>query len=197
MKSQSKPIIAFAAGVFLFAGALTQSARAQGVWTSNTVSLAAANNNPADALSIQYVVTYDGTSTFHYTYDIMNPSTDTGYVGTFEVSFDSTKLDAVETPAGGSFGGISFTEDGVSGVTWKVAVAPGASSGPLSFDSIYSPDPTTANASGAPSPNSWASLPNGQLVVGPNPPVVPEPATISMLGLTALGAFFRSKNSKK
>jgi hypothetical protein len=199
MKTQSKPIVAFAAGAFLLTGALCQSAHAQGVWTSNTVSLAAANNNPADAISVQYVVAYSGTGldgdygTFTYTYDVFNPSADTAHVGSFEVSFNASKPGAATTITGGLFG----QNDGSTGVTWQLNVAPGGNSGNLQFESIYSPDLSTANATGSPNPPAgWASLPNGSLVGAPNPPVVPEPASLSLMALTLLGAAFRSKKAK-
>jgi len=186
MKTQSKPIVALASGAVLLFGVLCQTSHAQEIIASNTVTLADANGNTSGptTLSVQYEVT-ETSGVFTYDYVVSNPLGDyqganPNYVGGFEVRFD-----AADAGITGLSGGFGSQNDGSSGVTWYLAVAPGGNSGTLQFQSDNAYDLNTANATGSDNPpGPWNSLNSSELVAAPNPPVIPEPATTSLVALS-------------
>jgi len=183
---QSKPLVALTAGAVLFLGALCQSAEAQGILESNMAVLPAVNGVAADALDVSFIVSESG-GVFTYTYDVINPSSDPAYVGSFEIGFNAGAPGAVT--AGSLTGGSGRQNNGNTGITWFLSVAPGHDSGPLSFNSGDTWHISSANATGLPNPPApWTTLPFPGGVAVPNPPVVPEPATTALLAFTVLGA---------
>jgi hypothetical protein len=199
MKTQSKPIRVLASGAILLLGAVCQTVHAQGTLIdSNTVSVASSENVAAYNLSVQTEVFYNSSSATPYTYDytVYNPSTDIvggfgQYVGSFQVGFNGAAPNAAVNfqPAGDD-----GQNEGSIGASWQLDVGPSQNSGTLSFQSIYSPNTHTANASGD---DTWATLPNGQYVYAPNAFVVPEPGTTSLMVMTLLGMAFQSIKTAK
>jgi hypothetical protein len=185
MKMQSKPTIALVAGAVLLFGALSPSARAQGLIASNTVDITDPGNVAANDLSVQYEV-FDNSGVFTYDYVVANPSTSTKYLGDFEVY--------VNTHIAGSAFNVSTTSSDPgdfqtatgSGVDWFFGspIAPGSKTATLSYQSDYTYFLGTANASGT---DNWASSnPGGELVATANAPVIPEPSTTALFGAALL-----------
>lgn len=198
MKTQSKPIIALASGAVLLCGVLTQSAHAQAVIDpTTTVTLADVNGNASGptALPVTYEVTEDTlTDVYTYTYSFSNPSGDTADVVNFQLGFNASQPGAViaDTLSGGSF---TPQNNGSTGVEFYFlgGIAPGGSSGTLTFESDDYPTMGNANAGGNNPPGPWASAPDGSPV--PVPQIVPEPTSLSLLALGVLvPAFRRGRN---
>jgi hypothetical protein len=195
MKMQPNPIVALASGTILLFGVLCQTAHAQTVIDNETVQLAANNGVAADDLTVQSEVTANLSGDYTYTYIVTDPGApNTAGWSTFQVEFNATPPGAVEN------GSVSPGGDpsGNSGVNWNpISEYEPTSVETLSFNSTYAPTLNTANATGGDVPSSWESIPAGADVYVPNSPVVPEPATTTLLMLIPLLLAFRPNLVKK
>jgi hypothetical protein len=196
MKNNAKSIIALPGAVAL-AGLLCQTAPAQLVIDPlTTVVLADAFGTATgpEAVTITTEVT-ETAGVYTYSYIVNNPSGDVllnangsptstpESVDAFSVSFNTTAPGAFVP--GSQTGGVYDSNNLVGGLFWAFDAINAGNSGPtLSFVSDEPPTLGNANAQDANPPSPWSSAPNGQQV--PVPSDVPEPATMTLLALTAL-----------
>jgi len=200
-----KPFVAFTAGAALLFGGLCSAVQAQSTMIESGSSILAPqlapvggySLNPQEYVNVSWFVAENTVSDIYtYVYTVNNPAGDVelnpnGTLTTtpetfsvFTLGFDTTVPGAVvtaTTPVGGF-----FQNNGTSGLLWGFpSVAPGTSA-LIAFNSALPPVMGNASASGAFPPSPWASTPNGQLVPVPGIHAVPEPATMTVFGLTLL-----------
>jgi len=192
---------ALVSGAILLSGVLCQTAQAQGLLNESGASILADVNGTAtgpEALTVSWSVVENAPSDYTYTYTVNNPSGDvllpgsyapgtSEIVDSFSLDFNAALPDAVVS---GPIGGNSAFNFGAYGLYWVLSpdvVRAGTSSGLLSFQSELPPSPGNASASDDSPPSPWAS-PNGSPVPVPGTGnfSVPEPATTTLLALTAL-----------
>lgn len=153
----------------------------------------AINNVAADALTVQSWVTLTS-GTYTYNYNVINPASDSTSVSSLTVDFDASASGAVTAGPSAPAGDIS-ENNGPDGVTWLfffTEVAPGQSSGDLTFSSQLSPVLANADANGDNNPPApWASNGSSQLYV-PKVVTVPEPPVELLFGLGLLLPAIRS-----
>jgi len=175
-------------GGILLTGLLCQTSQAQTILYNSTATLPDNAGITDDNLSVAYTVTEDASGLYTYDYTVTNPGTDTATVSDFEVGFNTATASVMNITGGGSVN---------NGVDWDTVITPGNNSGTLSFQSYDPPILANANANGAPNlPAPWASSNPGGTQV-PVPSVVPEPATTTLLALTALLLPMRHSLRKK
>ena len=209
MKTLAKPIVAVATGAILLCGVVCQTVQAQlvlgpltpggppDVGTSILADSFGVNSGP-EALPVLWAVSENAAGIYTYAYQVYNPSGDVllnnngsptttpEIVDAFSVSFDTTNP-SLYIP-GSQSAGAGNQVNGTSGLFWTFgAVNPGGSSPVLSFESLEPPAPGNANAQDANPPSPWSSNPSGQEVPVP----IPEPASMTLLTLTALSLLVR------
>jgi hypothetical protein len=199
MKKHAKPIVALASGAILLSSVLCQTAQAQTTIISSGKAILAdtyGTEYGPEALTVTYSVTENASGVYTYNYTVNNPDYDIQIdnpsapeiFDAFSVVFDPTVTGAYAGHENGGPGS-SFQLNGAGGLEWSFnpAIAPG-NSAVLSFDSDLPPTMGDANAYanelGNSPPAPWASGP-GEEVPVPNV-AVPEPATTTLLALTAL-----------
>jgi hypothetical protein len=197
MRIQSKPIVALTFGAVLLFGGLCVTSQAQGVVGSNEITMTATipdSGNTADELVVQSVVTGPVGGNYTYTYDVFNPGTDPAVVNSLTVDFNTAYPGAfgnfVNTPSGDI--AQNTTGNNLGWAFFVTPIAPGSSSGPLSYTSTLLPTSGNADATGNDDPPSpWAADTAGSQVLVPNVPTIPEPATTTLFAVSLLALVFR------
>jgi hypothetical protein len=189
MKTPTYPTIALAAGAIIVSSFFSQSATAQSIviGTPGSSTLAANNSVAADALTVSWDVTKSG-STYTYSYDVSNPAGSGSSVSYFSVDFDAILNSTFSSLSGGN-GTSPNGYNSALDVYWTFASAltAGHTSGmTLTFTSPDAPVLGGGDAIGTGAATSWSTSSGNQL---PVPSQVPEPATTSLLLLSA-GAMF-------
>jgi hypothetical protein len=148
---------------------------------------------PQDNLSVNWSVTLSG-STYTYSYTVVNPSSDSDYVDSYNVTFNTVAPGAYI--ASSATGGIIAPAVASSSITWDITqLLPGTST-TVTYESLLPPTLGNDNASDAVPPSPWASTaPGGQLV--PIPTIPDGGLTVALLGgsLVALQAVRRKFQS--
>ncbi len=138
--------------------------------TAPTGILPGISGGPATTLTADYSVDLSS-GIYTYAYRVNNPGTDTTSPIKFSVTFNAilNGTSVIATSAGG-------TVNTGSSVNWSFApVAPGFSSGVMSFTSLLAPTFGNAGALDSIPPSPWSSgIPGGVPVAVP----VPEPTTV-------------------
>lgn len=166
-----------ALGSVLLLGGLCQPAHAQivlGQGYSSILGDSYGDTSGPEVLTVNWMVTF-GSGVYTYDYTVSNPADDVTPAGSstpepvvsFNVGFD-TALYYVPSSAAGATS-IAVTS---SGITWTfdTALAPGLTSGTVSYESDYGPVYGNAGALDANPPSPWASFPDGQQVAVPGVP---------------------------
>ena len=202
MKIHAKPIVALVSGAIGLPGLLCQTVKLNPCLLneSGTSILADAFHTATgpEALIISWSVVENASDVYTYSYTVNNPAGDVllpgsyapgtpEIVDSFSLDFNAALPNAVVS---GPIGGNSAFNFGAFGLYWVLypdVVKAGTSSGQLSFQSELPPSPGNASASDDSPPSPWAS-PNGSPVPVPGTGnfSVPEPATTTLLALTAL-----------
>ena len=129
---------------------------------------------PGTTLTVDYSVDLSLAGIYTYSYILHNPITDTTNPDQFSVTFNAVVPTSVLTTSGGTF---SFVNTG-SSVNWVLSpVAPGVSSGVLSFTSLLRPTLGNAGANDSNPPAPWSTIHAGGVEVAVPAPV-PEPTTM-------------------
>jgi hypothetical protein len=208
MKTHAKPIVALATGVILLCGVVCQTVQAQLVLgpltpggpadTGTSILADSSGSGPTspESLTVTWAVSENVADVYTYAYQVYNPPGDVllggpdagqaEIVDSFSVLFDTTdpSLYIPGTQSAGSGNQVN----GTSGLFWTFpAVNPGGLSPGLSFESLEPPTSGNANAQDGNPPSPWSSSPSGQEVPVP----IPEPASMTLLALSALSLLMR------
>jgi hypothetical protein len=204
MKNMKIKNLAILAGAVLASTVAVQQAEA-GIILEGTGIIATTTAPATDNISVQYTVStavVAGFTQYIYDYIIVNPLSDTDYIDTFAVSFNTQAgnvLNNTESyiPSSATGGVISLGYPSVQpgGITWSLGVLePGNDSGDLEFKSYIPPTLGPANGADSAPPSPWSSLaPGGKPVAVPQ---IPDGGlTVACLGgsLIALQAFRRKQ----